>query len=38
MYKKVFSEFTPQTTKEVSKLIKNWEKTGILKSILNFKI
>ena len=38
MYKKVFREFTPQTTKEVSKLIKNWEKTGILKSILNFKI
>ena len=38
MYKKVFREFTPQTTKEVSKLIKNWEKTGILKSLLNFKI
>ena len=38
MYKKVFSEFTPQTTKEVSKLIKNWEKSGILKSILNFKM
>ena len=38
MYKKVFREFTPQTTKEVSKLIKNWEKTGILKSILDFKI
>ena len=36
MYKKVFREFTPQTTKEVSKLIKNWEKNGILKSILNF--
>ena len=38
MYKKVFREFTPQTTKEVSKLIKNWEKTGMLRSILNFKI
>ena len=37
-YKEVFSEFTPQTTLEVSKLIKNWDKTGILKSILNFKI
>ena len=35
-YKKVFREFTPQTTKEVSRLIKNWEKSGILKSILNF--
>ena len=38
MYKKIFSEFTPQTTKEVSRLIKNWEKSGILKSILSFKI
>ena len=38
MYKKVFSEFTPQTTKDVSRLIKNWEETGILKSILNFKL
>ena len=38
MYKKVFHEFTPQTTKEVARLIKNWEKNGILKSILGFKI
>ena len=38
MYKKVFREFVPQTTLEVSKLIKNWEKNGILKSILSFKI
>ena len=38
MYKKVFREFTPQTTKEVSKLIRNWEKAGILKSLLDFKI
>ena len=38
MYKKVFKEFVPQTTLEVSKLIKNWEKTGILKSILSFKV
>ena len=38
MYKKVFREFTPQTTKDVSRLIKNWEKLGILKSILSFKI
>ena len=38
MYKKVFHEFTPQTTLEVSKLIKNWDKTGILKSILDFKL
>jgi len=38
MYKKVFREFTPQTTKEISKLINNWEKSGVLKSILSFKI
>ena len=38
MYKKVFREFTPQTTKEVSRLIKNWESNGVLKSILSFKI
>ena len=38
MYKKVFQEFVPQTTLEVSKLLKNWEKSGVLKSILNFKL
>ena len=38
MYKKVFQEFVPQTLMEVSKLIKNWEKSGILKSLLNFRI
>ena len=38
MYKKVFSEFTPQTTLEVSKMIKSWEKSGILKSILSFRV
>ena len=38
MYKKVFREFTPQTTKEISKLINNWEKNGVLKSLLSFKI
>ena len=37
-YSKVFSEFTPQTTQEVSRLIKNWDKSGVLKSLLNFKI
>ena len=36
-YKKVFREFVPTTTLEVSKLLKSWEKTGILKSILNFR-
>ena len=37
-YNKVFREFVPHTTMEVSKLLKNWEKSGIIKSILNFKI
>ena len=34
-YNKVFREFVPKTTMEVSKLIKSWEKTGILKSLLS---
>ena len=38
MYKKIFREFTPQTTKEISRLIKNWEGNGILKSILSLKL
>jgi hypothetical protein len=37
-YKKVFREFTPSTTKEISRLIKNWENSGILKSLLNLTI
>ena len=37
-YKKIFQNFVPETTIEVSKLVKSWEKNGILKSILNFKI
>ena len=37
-YKKIFQNFVPETTLEVSKLVKSWEKNGILKSILNFKI
>lgn len=38
MYKKVFQEFVPQTTLEVARLVKNWEKNGVLKNILSFKI
>ena len=34
-YNKVFREFVPQTALDVSKLIKSWEKTGILKSLLS---
>ena len=35
-YKKIFREFVPTTTIEVAKLIKSWEKTGILKNLLKF--
>jgi hypothetical protein len=38
MYRKVFQDFVPQTTLEVSKLIKAWEKTGVIKGLLNFKV
>ena len=37
-YKKVFSEFIPQTTREVANLIKRWNKHGILKSLIDSKI
>ena len=33
-YKKVFQEFVPKTTLEISKLIKLWDKTGVLKNIM----
>ena len=36
-YKKIFQDFIPETTLEVSKLIKGWEKTGALKGLLNLK-
>ena len=38
MYKKVFQDFVPQTTLDVSKLVKDWEKKGVLRDLLNFKI
>ena len=37
-YKKVFQNFVPGTTLEVSKLIKLWEKSGVLKGLLSFRI
>ena len=37
-YKKVFQDFVPSTTLEVSKLIKFWDKSGVLKGLLNLKI
>ena len=36
-YQKVFQEFVPQTTLEMSKLIKEWERIGALDVLLNFK-
>ena len=35
---RVFREFVPQTTVEVSKLLKSCDKGGILKSILGFRV
>lgn len=37
-YKKIFQEFVPYTTLEVSKLLKKWEKSGVLKSLLSFRV
>ena len=37
-YKVIFKSFVPQTTIEVAKLLKDWEKTGILKNIIDFKV
>ena len=36
-YKKVFSNFVPQTVADISKLVQDWEKNGVLKNILNFR-
>jgi len=38
MYKKVFQDFVPFTTQEVAKLLKEWEKIGVLKYLLEFKL
>ena len=37
-YKKIFNNFVPRSTFEIIKLVKNWEKTGILEDLLKFKI
>jgi len=36
-YMKVFKDFVPDTAIDVSKLLKSWEKSGVLKSLLDFK-
>jgi len=37
-YGKVFKEFVPATAIEVSKFLRAWDKSGVLKSILNFHV
>jgi len=37
-YKRVFQDFVPETVMGVVKLLKNWEKNGVLKNLLEFKI
>jgi hypothetical protein len=37
-YKKVLERFVPKTAYELSKLLKNWKKSGVLNFILDFKI
>ena len=34
-YVKIFQEFVPQTAHEISKVIKLWDKIGVLKNIIN---
>ena len=36
-YKKIYSEFVPQTTIDVIRLLQKWESSGLLKSLLSFK-
>ena len=37
-YKKVYNDFVPITTFEVIKLLKKWEKIGLLKTLLELKV
>ena len=36
-YKKIYSEFVPQTTFDVIRLLQKWETSGLLNSLLSFK-
>jgi len=36
-YKKIYSEFVPQTTFDVIRLLQKWESSGLLNSLLSFK-
>jgi len=37
-YKKIFQKFVPKTVYEMSRLLKNWKKSGALNHLLNFEI
>ena len=37
-YKKIFDNFVPETTYDVMKLMKNWQKNGVLKSLLDLEV
>ena len=37
-YKKIYSEFVPQTAVDVIRLLQKWESSGLLKSLLSFKV
>ena len=36
-YRKVFSDYVPETTFDVSRLLKDWKKIGVLDGLLSFK-
>jgi len=36
-YRKVFSDYVPETTYDVSRLLKDWKKIGVLDGLLSFK-
>ena len=36
-YKRIYSEFVPQTTFDVTQLLQKWESSGLLESLLKFK-
>ena len=37
-YKEIFQDFVPSTVLSVSKLLKKWEKDGVLKYLLSFQV
>ena len=37
-YKKIYQKFVPKTAYELSRLLKIWKRSGVLNSILDFKI